>query len=179
MKAKELRQLYSYFGFMCMNDEQLQRFAAIEPKKFDDVVNEYNRRKAARCGDIGRKVQTSKNAYEILLPYVQGLEIEHSYCIYLNKCNKVLGVRKIGEGGVDYVTMDARVIFGYALREFKTCTGIVVAHNHPSGNLRPSEADNKATQQIKAAGNYHSILLLDHVIIAQESYFSFGDEGLI
>ena len=97
--------------------------------------------------------------------------------LLMNRANKVLGITTISEGGLSGTVTDVRLIFQYAL---KACAcGIIIAHNHPSGNSNPSESDLKITQKIKEAGNLLDIQLLDHIILTPEMdlYRSFADEG--
>ncbi len=99
--------------------------------------------------------------------------------LLLNRANKVLGITTISEGGLSGTVTDVRLIFQYAIKA--NDSGIIVAHNHPSGNSNPSESDLKITQKIKEAGNLLDIQLLDHIILTPESeiYRSFADEGQI
>ena len=85
--------------------------------------------------------------------------------------------KMISKGGIHGTVADLRLIFSVALTSL--ASAIIVAHNHPSGNLQPSDADSRLTQKIKAAGNQLDITLLDHIILTKESYYSFADEGNI
>ena len=103
--------------------------------------------------------------------------IEFIYMLMLNRQNQVLGCHQISKGGMTGTVVDVRVVFQVAL---KSCaTSIILGHNHPSGNLNPSESDTKITQKIKEAGNLMDIQLLDHLIISDKDYYSFADNGLI
>ena len=93
----------------------------------------------------------------------------------LNTANKPLGICKISEGGLSSTTVDVRNIFQTALKA--NAANVILFHNHPSGNLRPSEADRSITKKIIEAGKVMDIKVLDHVIMTAESYFSFTDEG--
>ena len=96
----------------------------------------------------------------------------------LNKSNKVIGFYKISNGGVAESIIDPKVVFTTALNTPGTCA-IILAHNHPSGNLKPSEQDIQITKKIKEGGKIIDIKLLDHLIITDESYFSLNDENLM
>jgi len=98
--------------------------------------------------------------------------------LLLNRSNAVLGLISVSKGGISGTVTDVRIILQAAI---KSCaSGIIVAHNHPSGNLNPSESDSRITQKIKEAGNIMDIQLLDHLIIASEdNYYSFADNGLL
>src|SRR5664280_148260 len=99
--------------------------------------------------------------------------------LLLNRANKVLGITTISEGGLSGIVTDVRLIYQYAIKG--NASGIIVAHNHPSGNSNPSESDLKITQKIKEAGNLLDIQFLDHIILTPESeiYRSFADAGQI
>jgi DNA repair protein RadC len=123
-------------------------------------------------------ISNSKSAYEILVTYFLDIFVEQFYVIYLSNNNAVLSVEKMSEGGMTATMVDARVIFKRAL-EITGATKIVLAHNHPSGNLTPSQADKLLTQRMKEAGKFLEFELLDHVIVGHNQYFSFADEGLM
>ena len=95
----------------------------------------------------------------------------------LNRANKVLGIYPVSKGGVSGTLVDPKLIFSVALK--CNASSIILAHNHPSGNLFPSENDKELTQKLKSAGNFLDIKVLDHLIITPEGYFSFADEGLL
>ena len=103
--------------------------------------------------------------------------IEFSYMLMLNRQNQILGYHQLSKGGMTGAVVDVRVIFQVAL---KSCaTSLILAHNHPSGNLDTSDADRKITRQIKEAGVILDIPLLDHLILTSDSYLSMADEGLL
>jgi DNA repair protein RadC len=124
------------------------------------------------------RISNSKSSYEILVTYFLDIVVEQFYVMYLSNNNAVLAVEKMSEGGMTATMVDARVIFKRAL-EINGTTKIVLAHNHPSGNLTPSQADKLLTQRMKEAGKFLEFELLDHVIVGHNQYFSFADEGLI
>ncbi len=99
--------------------------------------------------------------------------------LLLNRANKVLGITTISEGGLSGTVTDVRLIYQYAIKG--NACGIIIAHNHPSGNSNPSESDQKITQKIKEAGNLLDIQLLDHIILTPEKeiFRSLADEGQI
>lgn len=97
--------------------------------------------------------------------------------LFLNKANKVLGVCDVSRGGISGTVADPRIIFAASLKA-NACS-IVISHNHPSGNIKPSRQDQELTEKIKHGGQFLDIKLLDHVIVTNESYFSFADEGLL
>ena len=95
----------------------------------------------------------------------------------LNRSNRVIDRMKISQGGISGTVTDVRIIMKNAVEHL--ASGLIVCHNHPSGNLNPSESDAKITNKIKDAGNLMDIQLLDHVIIAGNDYYSFADNGLL
>lgn len=98
--------------------------------------------------------------------------------LLMNRSNAVLGLLPVSKGGISGTVTDVRIILQAALKS--NASGLIVCHNHPSGNLNPSESDSRITQKIKEAGNIMDIQLLDHLILAPEDvYFSFADEGLL
>lgn len=102
---------------------------------------------------------------------------EQFIILMLNQSSKVLGYYPLSTGGLTATVVDLRLIFSTAIKTF--ATGIIISHNHPSGNLTPSEADKNITKKIKAAGELLDIKLIDHIILTDEHYFSFADEGIL
>ena len=103
--------------------------------------------------------------------------VEEFYVLLLNRANQVLGVTKISEGGTSGCVVDPKRIFQTALKA--NASSIILSHNHPSGNCQPSEADKMITKKVKEAGILLEISVLDHLILANEDYFSFADAGLL
>lgn len=103
--------------------------------------------------------------------------VEQMNLLLLNRANRVLGIVNISTGGVTGTVADPKLILVSALKA--NACGIIIAHNHPSGNTTPSNADRQLTQKIKMAAQYMDICLLDHIIVTSEGYYSFADEGLL
>jgi len=127
------------------------------------------------------KISDSNCAFRIFMQVWDKDKIEYTEAfkvMYLNRANKVLGVHDISEGGINGTVMDIRIILQGALKT--NASGIIVAHNHPSGNLEPSETDRQITNKLKNACNFMDIALLDHLILTPgERYISFADENWI
>lgn len=123
------------------------------------------------------KIKSSKDAYEILRHHLQDLNHEEFWLLCLSRAGTVIAEIRISEGGITGTVADPKKIFKYAIDHL--ATGIIVCHNHPSGNLSPSEQDRDLTNKIKAAGKFLDITLMDHLIITQKHYYSFADEGLL
>jgi DNA repair protein RadC len=127
------------------------------------------------------KINDSKDVANIMFDTWNPDTIEHIEefkILLLNRSNKVLGIKHVAKGGISGTVTDVRIIMQTAIKA--NASGIIACHNHPSGNLNPSEADTKITNKIKEAGSIMDIQLLDHVIITPDKdYFSFADNGLI
>lgn len=124
-----------------------------------------------------QQISSSKDAFEILQPHLPDLQTEEFWTIFLNHQNKILYKTCLFRGGIASSVADVRVIFKTALEHF--ATQIIVAHNHPAGSLKPSKEDINITQKIKEAGKLLDIDLLDHLILTQNNYYSFKDEGVL
>lgn len=126
------------------------------------------------------KITASRDCYQILLDSwdLSRLELlEQFKVLFTNRANRVLGIFELSTGGITGTVADPKLIFVAALKA--GATGIILSHNHPSGNLQPSQADIDLTRKIKEGGKWLEIQLLDHIIITSESYYSFADEGII
>ncbi len=124
-----------------------------------------------------KRVSSSQEVYEHMYPYLKDLNHEEFWAIHLNASNSIIEAQKMSSGGLTGTMADVRMIFNLALK--KKATALIVAHNHPSGNNTPSEADKRLTKKLKDAGDILDIPLLDHIIFADSVYFSFADEGLL
>jgi DNA repair protein RadC len=123
-------------------------------------------------------VSSSREAYDHALDYCKDIEyIEGFHVMLFNRSNRLLGIRKIATGGIHTVLVDIRLIFSIALKGL--ATHIICFHNHPSGNITPSDADQQITRKIKEAGTILEIKLTDHLIITADRFYSFADEGYI
>lgn len=123
----------------------------------------------------------AEDVYRLLIDYVYDKEIiQYKEClklILLNKAGKLLGVAHISEGGIDETSADIRIIMQAAILGNASC--IILAHNHPSGNLKPSTQDDLVTENLRKAAKLFNITLLDHIIVTDSGYFSYLDEGRI
>lgn len=123
------------------------------------------------------QIRASKDVADIFQPLLSDLSHEEFWILYLNRSNKVISKMKLSQGGVSGTVTDVRIVMKKAVELL--ASGIILCHNHPSGNLNPSDADSKITQKIKEAGSFMDIQLLDHLIISDKDYYSFADNGLI
>lgn len=138
---------------------------------------ELGRRRKEQSPDEKPKIESSKTAVALIKGDLMDLPHEEFWVMLLNRANRMTRKKRISEGGVSGTVADPKIIFKLAVDEL--ASGIIVAHNHPSGNLKPSESDINLTRKIKEAGKVLEIALLDHLIIAHDRYFSFADEGLL
>jgi DNA repair protein RadC len=123
------------------------------------------------------QIRSSKDVSDIFQPLLSDLLHEEFWILFLNRSNKVINRMKLSQGGISGTVTDVRLVMKKAIECL--ASGIIVCHNHPSGNLNPSESDNKITQKIKEAGNLMDIQLLDHLIISDKDYYSFADNGVL
>lgn len=125
-----------------------------------------------------QKITTSHSAYEVLTQLFPADTIDYRetfIVLYLNKASQVLGYSIISEGGTASVSVDVKLIIQAAL--LANASAIIIAHNHPSGNLRPSIEDNRLTKRVAEAAKLFDIAVLDHLIVTSESFYSFSDNG--
>jgi DNA repair protein RadC len=125
-------------------------------------------------------ITNSQNVYEILksLFPAETISLQEQFVVlYLNRANRVIGSYQLSKGGITGTIADVRLILSVALKTL--ATGLILAHNHPSGNLKPSEADKQITNKIRQAAKLLDIELLDHIILSSDGYYSFTDEGIL
>lgn len=132
------------------------------------------RRKLAEVPEV-IQIKCSKDVANIFQPLLGDLPHEEFWVLFLNRSNKVINRMKLSQGGVSGTVTDVRLIMKKAVEYL--ASGIIVCHNHPSGNLNPSESDTNITRKIKDSGNIMDIQLLDHLIITDKDYYSFADNG--
>ncbi|KUJ52952.1 RadC family protein [Chryseobacterium sp. JAH] len=159
--------------------KDLTKFKGVGEVKAISIATalEIGRRRASQEIPEKAQISSSKNAYQILKLHMADLRTEEFWAIFLNQSNKVIHIAQLTQGGINQSIVDIRILFKTALDYF--ATGIIISHNHPSGNLKPSAEDINITKKIKEAGNLMNVQLLDHLIITQNSYLSFADEGLL
>ena len=164
-------------GKKTIND--YQEFKGIGPAKAITIsaAMELGRRRKESQPVEKAKVVSSGDAAAIFKPLLSDLPHEEFWILLLNRNNMMIEKIQISQGGLSGTVIDVRIILKMAIE--KLACSIILCHNHPSGNLVPSEADKEITRKIKEAGKHMDIPVLDHVIIGNDSYFSFADEGLI
>lgn len=159
--------------------QELMKFKGIGEAKAISIVAaiELSRRRQTSEGKEKPQITSSHDAYMIFNPILGDLQTEAFWVLLLNRNNRVEVQKQISLGGVAGTVVDTKVIFKHALDVL--ASSIVLAHNHPSGNLHPSQADISLTKKIVEAGKSLDIKILDHLIISHKGYYSFLDEGLI
>lgn len=155
---------------------------------FDDIINQlppgrmeialatvelYTRKKAKK--NSGDKIHSSVDIYRLMHPIMVNQQVEELWAIYMNMSSRIVKMKRISVGGISQTIVDIRIV----LKEALLCNAVAIAicHNHPSGNVRPSLADDQLTEKLSNACKTMDIRLLDHVIVADDSYYSYSDEG--
>ncbi|MFN0275155.1 MAG: DNA repair protein RadC [Chitinophagales bacterium] len=157
----------------------LQKFKGIGEAKAITIIAalELGRRRQLSEADLKIQIKNSKDIFEVTEPLLSDLPHEEFWVLHLNKANKIISKERLSSGGVSATVVDVKMIMKSAVENLSS--GIVVCHNHPSGNLQPSEQDVQLTKKIKDASNSLDIVLIDHIIIAEKSYYSFADSGML
>jgi DNA repair protein RadC len=162
---------------LSVND--LIKFKGIGEAKAISIIASLELGRRRRSADVLEKdkIGGSKDAFQVLQLKLEDLPHEEFWVMLLNRANKVIDIKLIGRGGVSSTVVDSKVIFSFALESL--ASGIILAHNHPSGNLKPSNSDIRLTKKLVDAGKILEVPILDHIIVGDNDYFSFADEGLI
>lgn len=157
---------------------QLINFRGIGEAKAITIIAalELGRRRRAEDTVELKKITSSKIVFEIMRPIIGELPHEEFWVLFLNNSNKVISKTQLSKGGISGTIVDTRLVFRLALEN--RATGLILCHNHPSGNLIPSDADKDITRRIKTAGAILDVKILDHLIITETKYYSFVDEGI-
>lgn len=156
----------------------LEKFKGIGEAKAITIIAALELGRRRRGAEVmeRKRIQTSSDAFEVLQMKIGDLLYEQFAVVLLNRANEVIQTVVVSDGGVNGTVADPRRIFKLAIEN--NAASIILGHNHPSGNLRPSESDLKLTKKIKEAGLLLDINVLDHVIVGIEKYYSFADEGV-
>lgn len=164
-------------GRLTVND--LMEFKGIGEAKAITIVAalELGRRRKETTALTREKITNSRDAANIFQPLLSDNMHEEFWLLFLNRNNNVLGKQSISNGGFSGTVVDAKMIFKAALDS--KASSIILCHNHPSGNLKPSEEDLKLTKKLFEAGKLMDIQVVDHLIVSQHGFFSFADEGLL
>ena len=158
---------------------QLMEFKGIGEAKAITIAAalELGRRRRGEEALDKLKIASSTSVFEVMQPIIGELQHEEFWIIYLNNSNKVIQKEQLSKGGITGTLVDVRLVLKKALEV--GATGLILAHNHPSGTLKPSVADKNLTSKLKTAADSLDIKVLDHLIITEKAYFSFADESLL
>lgn len=132
------------------------------------------RRRSSEITNLG-KIRFSKDIYDLFHPLLADLYHEEFWVLFLNRANKIIDKIKLSQGGISETVVDNRIIYKEALS--RLCSSIIICHNHPSGNRKPSKPDEILTQRLKEGLKLLDISLIDHVIVCDNGYYSFADDG--
>lgn len=162
-----------------MSIVDLQKFKGIGEAKAISIAAalELGRRRKKTDAVKRVKITASSVVFENMREVMEDLPHEEFWVLLLNRGNQILERVNISKGGVSQTVVDTKIVFKMAID--KLASSIILCHNHPSGNLKPSEADKQLTKKIKEAGRILDLPILDHLIFADNTYFSFADEGLL
>lgn len=171
-------------------DNQIQHLGALSVKQLTAIKGignakavsiaaalELGRRRKDEQGESKLKIRNSQDAYEFIFPFLADAKQERFMVILLNRSNQVIKKVDISLGGVSGTIVDPKIVFHTALEELSSA--IVLCHNHPSGNIKPSQADLDITSKICNGAKLFDIAVLDHLIFTNDKFFSFADEGLL
>ena len=159
--------------------KDLMSFNGIGEAKAITIVGamELGRRRREEEVKEKKKIGSSKDVFEIFQPNLADSPFEEFWILLVNRANKIIGKYQISQGGVSGTIADPKRIFHLALENL--ASGIILCHNHPSGNIQPSTQDIKLTKKINEGAKLLEINLLDHIIIGDENYYSFADNGMM
>ncbi|MBK9479210.1 MAG: DNA repair protein RadC [Bacteroidetes bacterium] len=162
-----------------LNVAQLCKFKGIGEAKAISIIAALELGKRMKVLESPQRIRinNSKLVFEAIRNEIGDLLHEEFWVLYLDRSNHIIRKSNISKGGVSGTVVDARIIFKQAIENL--ASSIVLCHNHPSGNLKPSEEDIRITKKLKDAGKLVDIAIIDHIIIAGNNFFSFADEGLL
>lgn len=157
----------------------LMKFKGIGEAKAISIAAalEIGRRRKSETFEKSQSISSAKDVFTVMQSYFEDLEHEEFYAIILSRANKIKSIELISKGGVSGTVADGKIIFKKALE--KTASALILCHNHPSGNLKPSNSDIELTKKMVSFGANIDLPILDHLIITNEGYFSFADEGMM
>ncbi len=173
----ELKNDLNKLGKIEVNE--LVKYKGIGEAKAISIIAalELGRRRKDEAPEILEPISSSKAAYNYFISHMQDLAHEEFWVLLLNRANKPIDIRMVASGGVSATIVDVKIILKLGIE--KLASSIIIAHNHPSGNLTPSDSDKEITHKIKNACKLIEMPLLDHLIVTDKSFFSFSDEGIL
>lgn len=158
---------------------ELMHFKGIGQAKAISIVAamELGRRRRASEAVEKKKITSSHSVFEYMQPIIGELPHEEFWIVYLNNSNRIIKSAQLSKGGITGTIVDVRLVFKEAFQ--LGAVAVILAHNHPSGTLKPSQADIQLTKKLKTGGESLDIKVLDHLIITEKAYFSFADENML
>ena len=158
---------------------QLMEFKGIGEAKAITIAAAMELGRRRRLEDVVQldKITSSRSVFDVMQPVLGELPHEEFWILYLNNSNKVIQKNQLSKGGITGTLVDVRLVLKSALEV--GATSLILCHNHPSGTLKPSQADKDITQKLKTAAQSLDIKVLDHLIITEKTYFSFADDGIL
>ncbi|MDZ4664575.1 MAG: DNA repair protein RadC [Bacteroidota bacterium] len=158
---------------------ELQKFKGVGPAKAINIAAAFELGRRRKDTDVGEhlKINSSRDAFNLLNPKLSDLPHEEFWIVLMNRANKVIKIENISKGGISGTVVDVRLVSKSAIEN--NTSSVILAHNHPSGNLKPSQNDIDITKKIKEALKIFDITLFDHLIIGDKNYYSFTDEGAL
>jgi DNA repair protein RadC len=162
-----------------MSIQDLMKFKGIGEAKAISIISAMELGRRRKISEIMEKKQinSSSEAYELFVSLLGDLQHEEFWVLYLNRSNRIIHQLKLSQGGIAGTVIDVRIALKHALE--KLATGIILCHNHPSGNIQPSKSDINLTKTFRDAAKIMDIALHDHLIVSDGNYFSFADENMI
>ncbi len=159
--------------------KELMQFNGIGEAKAISIVAalELGRRRKNTDNQLNKNIKSSKDVFEEIIGVMSDLPHEEFWVLFLDRRNAVIKKSNVSKGGVSGTVADAKIIFKEAIQLL--ASAVILCHNHPSGNLKPSDADIQLTKKMKEIGNMMDVPVLDHLIVTDKSYYSFADEGLM
>ncbi len=157
----------------------LQRFKGIGEAKAITIAAALELGRRRQLSDLREKprITASRDAFQVIAPLLNDLHHEEFWLLMLNKANEVIARERLSSGGMAGTVVDVKMVYKTALDA--RAAGIIAVHNHPSGNLQPSQADLDLTKRLRKAGEVLDLTLLDHLIVSERGFYSFADEGLL
>lgn len=177
-KAREILSVTKLksIGRLTLSDLQKIGLTKAEASRVVACIEIANRRDLSEL-ETKPRISSSRDVYNVIGATLKDLQVEEFWIIYLNKASEVIGRERLSVGGTAGTVADIKIIFQKAIEN--KASAIIAAHNHPSGNLKPSDADISLTKKMKESGKILDLPLLDHLIISDRGYYSFADEGAI
>jgi len=159
--------------------KELMRFKGIGQAKAISIIAalELGRRRKETAVQQKPKINSSQDAYDLLKSVMLDLQHEEFWVIMMNRANRVIRMKRISSGGISGTVADVKIIFKEAIDQM--ASALILAHNHPSGNRNPSNEDVRLTKKMKESGQILDIPVLDHIIFAEDKYYSFADEAML